>query len=132
MVNSYSKNKNGEEKLTDNFRVKEFACRDGSDAILIDSTLVAVLQIVRNRFNRPVTITSGYRTKSWNAKQGGVETSKHLLGKAADIVVSGVSPLQVFNYLNNVMQGWGGLILYRSEKFVHVDVRKNKYREVRD
>lgn len=131
MVKGYSKLKDGETFLEDNFRVREFACKDGTDSLLVDTTLTSILQIVRNRFKAAVNITSGYRTKSHNAAVGGAANSKHLTGEAADIVVTGVTPITVYNYLNMVMDGWGGLILYQTDKFVHVDVRKNRYREVK-
>ena len=33
-INAYSKAKDGGKKLSANFTVKEFACKDGSDAVL--------------------------------------------------------------------------------------------------
>ena len=35
-VKTYSKSKNGNLKLSENFCVKEFACKDGSDTLKID------------------------------------------------------------------------------------------------
>ena len=35
-IKSYSLAKDGEKKLSANFRVREFACKDGSDPIMID------------------------------------------------------------------------------------------------
>lgn len=131
MVNSYSKMRQGGLDLQDHFKVREFACKDNTDALLIDSTLVCILELVRRHFGVPVDINSAYRTKTWNKKQGGAENSQHLYGKAADIVVRGISPYKVYNYLNAVMPNWGGLILYETKRFVHVDTRDKKYREVR-
>ena len=34
-INAYSKAKDGGKKLSTNFAVKEFACKDGSDAVLV-------------------------------------------------------------------------------------------------
>lgn len=130
MVKVYSKSKNGIEYLEDNFRVREFACNDGSDKILIDTTLTSILQMVRNYFGEPVTITSGYRTESWNKSVGGATGSQHCLGRAADIVVAGQKPLVVYQYLDKVLGTWGGLILYPNKGFVHVDTRATKYRDV--
>ena len=47
---------------------------------------VEVLQPVRNRFSRPITVTSGYRSKELNKAVGGSETSQHKNGEAADII----------------------------------------------
>ena len=130
MVKFYSKSKNGTEYLEDNFRVREFACNDGSDKILIDTTLTSILQMVRNYFGKPVRITSAYRTDSWNKSVGGAGGSQHCGGRAADIVVEGQNPLAVYQYLDKVLGTWGGLILYPNKGFVHVDTRATKYRDV--
>lgn len=131
MVKAYSTKKEGNVKLEDNFKVSEFACKDGTDGVLIDTTLTSILQIVRNYFSVPVTITSAYRTKAHNAAVGGASNSQHLQGKAADIVVKNVRAATVYNYLNSILGNWGGLICYNKEQFVHVDTRANKYREVK-
>ena len=52
----------GEKKLSTNFRVCEFSCKDGADIIPIDMELVGVLQDVRDHFKVPVAINSAYRT----------------------------------------------------------------------
>ena len=85
----YSILKNGNEKLSEHFKVREFYCRDGSDPVFIDTALVKVLEKIRTHFGKPVTITSGFRTASWNAKQkNAAKFSQHLYGKAADIQVA--------------------------------------------
>lgn len=118
----YSLATNGELKLSDNFKVKEFKCKDGSDKILIDHYLVYFLQLIRNHFGKAVNINSGYRTVSYNKKVGGASKSQHLQGAAADIHINGVTPLQIAQYAEAInMQGIG---LYQS--FCHVDTRTNK------
>ena len=42
-IQAYSKKKDGNKKLSANFRVREFACTDGSDPIFIDTDLVKIL-----------------------------------------------------------------------------------------
>ena len=61
-IKAYSKAKDGNKKVSANFRVREFACTDGSDPIFIDSELVTILQKIRAHFGKIVTITSAYRT----------------------------------------------------------------------
>ena len=46
---------------------------------------VEVLQPIRNAWGKPIHVTSGYRCPRLNAAVGGVKTSQHLLGQAADI-----------------------------------------------
>ena len=58
-INAYSKAKEGGKKLSSNFKVSEFACKDGSDAVLVAPRLVMVLQTIRDHFGAAVTISSG-------------------------------------------------------------------------
>jgi uncharacterized protein YcbK (DUF882 family) len=120
-------NTNGNEKIGKHFTVKEFACKDGSQVVFIDSYLVGVLDILRNELNKPVIITSGYRTPEWNAKCGGAKYSYHMRGMAADIRVNGISPKELANKLNAIVPDECGIIVYKS--WVHFDVRTNKYRK---
>ena len=125
-INVYSKAKDGSKKLSTNFRVKEFACTDGSDPIFIDSELVTILQNIRTHFGRAVTITSAYRTPPKNKACGGTTYSQHLYGKAADIKVSGITPKKVAEYAETLLQGKGGIGSY--DTFTHIDVREKKSR----
>ena len=90
MLNVYSRARDGETLLSRSFRAKEFACKDGTDPLFVDSELVQVLQAIRDHFGVPVVITSGYRTAAHNRAVGGAVYSQHQYGRAADIRVSGV------------------------------------------
>ena len=125
-IKAYSKLKDGNKKLSENFKVKEFACTDGSDPIFIDSELVDVLQKIRTYFGKAVTITSAYRTPGKNKTVGGQTYSQHLYGKAADIKVNGVAPGKVAAYAEKLMPGKGGIGIYGT--FTHVDIRATKAR----
>ena len=122
----YSKSKDGNKKVSANFRVREFACKDGSDPIFIDSKLVTILQKIRTHFGRAVTITSAYRTPTHNRSVNGSEFSQHTYGRAADIRVSGVSPEKIAAYAEKLLPGTGGIGVYST--FVHIDVRSVKAR----
>lgn len=125
-VTIYSKKDSGNVYISANFRVKEFACKDGTDIVIIDPLLVWVLQNVRDHFKKPVTITSAYRTVTHNNKIGGEVNSFHLLGMAADFVVDGVEPATVQTYLESVMPGTGGI--GKAKNYTHVDTRAVKAR----
>ena len=103
MIKAYSNAKNGNSKVSTNFRIREFVCQDGSDPIFIDSELVSVLQKIRNHFGKPVTITSAYRTPTHNKNVGGTTYSQHLYGKAADIKVQGIAPSEVVKYAETLL-----------------------------
>ena len=123
-INAYSKAKDGGKKLSTNFTVKEFACHDGSDAVLVAPRLVMVLQSIRSRFGAAVTINSGYRTPQYNTKVGGVAHSQHCYGTAADITVNGQTPAAVAAYARQLMPDWGGVGVYSQKGFTHIDVRE--------
>ena len=123
-INAYSKAKDGNKKLSTNFTVKEFACKDGSDAVLVAPRLVMVLQSIRSRFGAAVTINSGYRTPQYNAKVGGVAHSQHCYGTAADITVKGQTPAAVAAYARELMPDWGGVGVYSQKGFTHIDTRE--------
>lgn len=125
-IKAYSKAKDGNTKLSANFRVREFACTDGSDPIFIDSELVNVLQKIRGHFGKAVTITSAYRTPGKNKAVGGQVYSQHLYGRAADIKVKGVAPKKVAAYAEKLLQGKGGIGTYST--FTHIDTRSTKAR----
>ena len=125
-IRAYSKAKDGNKRVSKNFRVREFECSDGTDPIFIADELVDVLQKIRTHFGKPVTITSAYRTPGRNKAVGGETYSRHLYGMAADIKVSGVSPSKVSTYAEKLLSNKGGVGRYST--FTHVDVRETKSR----
>jgi len=119
---------------TKNFSLSEFACKDGTAVPekYYDNVweLMQNLQVLRDYFGVPITINSGYRTEKHNAKIGGSKNSQHLLAKASDIVVKGISPLEVYQTIEKLIENGkikqGGLGLYKT--FVHYDIRGIKAR----
>lgn len=125
-IKAYSKKKDGNKKVSANFRVREFACTDGSDPIFISTELVKILQKIRDHFGKAVTITSAYRTPPKNKACGGTEFSQHLYGMAADIKINGVSPKKVAAYAEKLLPNSGGIGIYST--FTHIDARATKSR----
>ena len=120
--------------MTKNFTKEEFDCNDGSEMnIAIYHNIVKVanqLQILRNYIGKPITINSAYRSEEYNASIGGAKNSQHIMGRAADIVVKGMTPLAVHTTIELLIEKGdmlqGGLGLYDS--FVHYDIRGTKAR----
>lgn len=50
------------------------------------------LDKARAAIGKPIRVTSGFRDPAANKAAGGAQTSQHLLGEAADIVVDGMTP----------------------------------------
>lgn len=126
-VKVYSLKAEGSRQITEHFRVYEFACSDGSDVVFISTALVEILENIRVHFGAAVTVTSGYRTVSYNATvENSSKTSQHCNGLAADIKVAGVAPAAVADYAEQLLGDHGGVGRYKT--FTHVDVRANKSR----
>jgi hypothetical protein len=65
-----------------------------------------VLQPVRQKFGRPMLVSSGYRSPKLNTALKGSTTSQHMRGEAADFVVSGVPDEEVCQWLHEQNRYW--------------------------
>jgi zinc D-Ala-D-Ala carboxypeptidase len=117
------------ERLAPNFTAHELGADDAAATTEIVANLRTVadwLQAARVLVgNRPIRVTSGFRTAARNEAVGGSATSDHPRGLAADFVVVGLTPYQVWEELK-VGQGLGRLpafdqlIFYAADDHVHV------------
>lgn len=105
-------------KLSDNFTLIEFACKDGNDNVMYHPSMIELLQVTRDHYGLPVHINSAYRTWRHNLQHGGRPSSKHLWGMASDLWIAGVPPTDLYSYLDSL--GVGGLGKYNT--FTHADV----------
>jgi hypothetical protein len=126
-IKAYVMEAQGNENITSHFKVKEFACKDGTPIVFVDDYLAITLNIARNIIKKPITITSGYRTISHNEKVGGAKYSYHTRGMAADIRADGVKPKELAKVLNSIVPNSCGIIVY--DNWVHFDTRDGKYRK---
>lgn len=86
-------------RLSDNFTLEEFLHSDMAVAKGIDNIpgdgvvenltklVTRVLQPLREKYGKPLSINSGYRCPELNKAVGGVATSQHVKGQAADVCV---------------------------------------------
>ena len=133
-LKAYSRAAEGAQPLSAHFRVREFACRDGSDPIFVEEELVALLEAVRQHFGRAVVLTSGFRTAAHNASLPYASPrSQHLYGRAADFRVEGISVEETAAYAESLLPDCGGIGRYppragRPNGWVHLDTRSRKAR----
>ena len=85
-------------KLSENFSYEEMIASTTASNRKIDNTpnreqlenlgvlCREILQPLREKYGRPITVTSGFRSSALNKVVGGVSTSQHLKGEAADII----------------------------------------------
>lgn len=86
-----------------------------------------VLQPVRDLIKKPMIITSGFRSVEVNKLVGGVDTSQHLYGQAADFVVNGMTPAQVVEFIKKSGIEYDQL-LNEYDQWVHVSYNKGHNR----
>lgn len=122
-----------------NFTLREFTRSNKAAELRINNTppveviprLLAtahMLQRIRDRLGQPITITSGYRCPALNRAVGGVTSSDHQSGQAADIVAPGFgTPHALAAWIAPRVAefGVGQLILegVKGKQWVHVSAR---------
>jgi len=112
----------------------EFASKDGADfpqeVIKNLYELAKNLEVIRAYYDKPIKVNSGYRSLNHNKSVGGSVKSQHLLGKAADLVIEGITPEQLANGIQMLIDDGeileGGIGIYNS--FTHYDIRGFKAR----
>ena len=100
-------------KLSKNFTLEEFeksktATRKGiknkagsGEIKNLGDLCYEILEPVRAKFDKPVIITSGYRSPQLSEAIGSKSTSQHCTGNAVDMEVLSVSNLQVALWIEN-------------------------------
>ena len=116
MIKCYIMDTDANEKVGQHFKVREFACNDGSQVVFIDDYLVSILDILRNKVGKPVKISSGYRTPQWNKKIEGAKYSYHMRGMAADIRIEGMNGREIAKELNKIVTSDCGIMAYSTDR----------------
>lgn len=114
--------------LTRNFTRNEFECPCGCGQQSVDTELAEKLQLIRDKVDRPLKITSGYRCIPHNAAVKGSSGSKHRYGMAADWRTENRSINPVALGILAQAVGFGGIGIYwHSEAAMcHADTRAGK------
>lgn len=126
-------------QLTPHFTLAELTASSKARQLGLDNTpppeivprlvrTAEMLERIRSTLNVPVIVTSGYRSQAVNKQVGGVATSDHTQGHAADIVAPRYgTPEQIARALAPLIQtlGIGQLIYERfgASSWVHVSTR---------
>lgn len=120
-------------KLSENFSLEELCKSDtaiknkieNKPDDLVELRLKALatklLQPLRDEFGK-MQVNSGYRNLEVNKLVGGVPTSLHTKGYAADITFLEADIMDVWNYLeaNKDSIKWTEIGLYKSRNFIHL------------
>ena len=118
---------NSNAKLSEHFTLGEFTKSNSHpeiynipshEAIANLKRLTKWLEVLRMRAGTPIRINSGYRSPQLNKKIGGVPTSNHLTGCAADIRVENMEQLIryaaiILDYADESKQEFDELLIER-------------------
>ena len=114
-------------KDVEHFSKDEFRCKCGCGFDDININLVKLLENIRAHFGgNPLIITSGCRCATHNRNVGGVQGSRHVLGKASDIRINGVSTASLLNYCKELVANGDARYTYTNSSnmngVVHIDI----------
>lgn len=70
---------------------------DTCDLVKLTKICTQLLEPVRAYYNKPITVTSGYRCPGLNTKIKGSKTSQHCLCEAVDFIIDGIDVQTIFN-----------------------------------
>lgn len=87
-----------------------------------------ILDPVREMYGKSIVVTSGFRTPFLNRLVGGVSTSQHMQGLAADLRCD--DPKALFHLIAESDLPFDQLIYYQKKKFVHVSYSPTYRHEV--
>ncbi len=125
--------KGSDARLSPSFKLNEFDCscnRPECDETFVDSHLISLLQIVRDRLNQPLHITSGFRCAPHqeDLRAQHLETARgistHELGLAADFKADGKTGEE----LALVASMAGFRCIGVGPHWIHVDLRDDRDR----
>lgn len=131
-------------KLSDHFTLNEFTYSDTARAQGIDNSVPSdvvlmnlkalcrnVLEPLRLRYGKPIRISSGYRCPKLNNAVGGVASSQHVLGQAADLYVgSREENARLFELIRTMRLPFDQLIDEYGMAWVHVSYSPRNRRQV--
>ena len=123
--------------VSKNFDYKEFEKSDTAARLHINNVITTslvrdnvkalvdnVLQPLRDAWGKPLHINSGYRSMKLNEAVGGVPTSQHIMGQAADVRCS--DPLALARLVKKLGLEFDQMILYPT--FVHLSYHEGRNR----
>jgi len=89
-----------------------------------------VLQPVRDHYDRPVIVTSGYRSPRLNTAIGGSRSSQHCKGEAADFTVAGVSNIEVCRWIERHLNYDQLIYEFGESGWIHVSYSAHRMRNM--
>jgi hypothetical protein len=122
------------------FTLQEFLVSQTASRLKIDNTpsdveiehiewlCKKILDPLRNKLGKKIIILSGYRNLQLNKAVGGTQVpiSQHTEGKAADIIVPGMTPKQLMNFIINQTSLPFDQVILEFSSWIHISYDRDK------
>lgn len=110
--------------LSEHFNNKDFACRcpQCKGTYRVHLGLVGALEQIGGHFRKRVQIVSAYWCDDYYEKLNKPKRSFHTMGKAAHIMIDGVSTQDLFKYCETIPE-LRGIVFYPKADYIHIDTR---------
>lgn len=128
------------EELTESSTANRFKINNNPNKNEIDKLRVlceSILQPIRDKYKKPITVSSGYRCKELNTMIHGSKTSQHMKAEAADIHSVSDSKKdnkELFNLIvdmiNNKEITVGQLINEQDYNWIHISMPYSKVNQI--
>lgn len=108
-------------KISENFLVQDFMSVSKGRYGLFSSHVVTQMQLMRNFVQKPIFVTSGYRSPGYNRRtDGSASWSRHTYGDAVDFQVSG----KKISELTSLCEKYGASFTLTYSTHIHCDWRE--------
>lgn len=104
---------------------------DAKAAANLTALVNKILDPLRSAWGKPVYVNSGYRSEAVNKAVGGVQTSQHCKGQAADITTGNrVDNARLFQLVQSLGLPFDQLIDEQNFSWIHVSYSPRHRRQV--
>lgn len=92
--------------------------------------LASFLEVIRQKINSPVVVSSGYRSPKLNKRVGGSSTSAHMAGRAADITAPSFGTPRELAELIVALDLEFDQVILEFERWVHVAISEHPRHQI--
>ncbi len=90
-----------------------------------------ILDPLREKYGKPITVNSGYRCEALNIAVGGSKTSYHMLGLAADITAGSPAKNKIlFKLIQELELPFDQLIDEKNYRWIHVSFSNKPRKQI--
>ena len=115
-------------EIAEKYNISNIPDKQSLDNML--TLIIECLQPIRNFIDKPMTISSGYRSPRLNGHPliNGAQNSQHVTGQAVDFTIKGMTPKQIIEMIKRSGVEYDQLI-NEHNIWVHISYNKGKNRK---